>query len=280
MPAYKLLALDIDGTLVGPEKVIRPAVTDAIQRAERAGIRPILCTGRRYRRALPIAEQLGLKGPIVCNSGALIKESTDHSTSWTAPVEPELVREILAILIDRGELAISIIDHGTDPPDFLVPARATGRELFDDYVTKNGSFALVDPEWMTQPGGRPHFHMFSVGDWDSMKEVEAAIHAAMPGLLRTFVLRTSVYAGTMCEVLSLGASKWAAVSQLAEGWGITPDEIVAVGDDVNDLPMIQGAGFGVAMGNAPDHVLEAADYITDHHHKDGVRTLIDDILLS
>jgi HAD superfamily hydrolase (TIGR01484 family) len=72
MPSYKLLALDVDGTLIGRDGVLRPRTAEAVARAAAAGIRPVLCTGRRYRRALPVARQLGLEAPVVCNSGALV----------------------------------------------------------------------------------------------------------------------------------------------------------------------------------------------------------------
>ncbi len=71
---YRILALDVDGTLLDSEGTLRPRTAAAIARAARAGIRPVLCTGRRYRRARPIAAQLDLNAPIVCNSGAIVKD--------------------------------------------------------------------------------------------------------------------------------------------------------------------------------------------------------------
>ena len=281
MPPYRILALDIDGTLVGRDRTVRPGTAEAVARAARAGIRPVLCTGRRYRRALPVALQLGLDAPIVCNSGSLVKEPGDHSTLWRAELGAELMGELLAILNGRGEPAVSIVDHGEAPPDFLVPARPTGRSLFDEYVERNGRYARVDPDWMRRPGLGAHFHLFAVGDRAAMLEVEAELLEALPGgLLRTFVLHTSAYTGTMCEILHPAASKWSAVLHLAEQWGVGPDQIVAVGDDVNDLPMIEGAGLGVAMGHAPESVRLAADLVTSDLDADGVAALIDDVLLA
>ena len=108
---------------------------------------------------------------------------------------------------------------------------------------------------------------------------ETAIHEALGDRVRTFVQKSPVYTGTMCEVIRRDAGKWAAVLHLAELWGIAPEEICAVGDDMNDLPMIVGAGLGVAMGHAPDAVLSAADHVTADHDNDGVGRLVDDVLL-
>ena len=71
---FQILALDVDGTLLDPGGTLRPRTLAAVAREARAGIRPVLCTGRRYRRAWPIARQLELDAPLVCNSGAIIKD--------------------------------------------------------------------------------------------------------------------------------------------------------------------------------------------------------------
>ena len=113
-----------------------------------------------------------------------------------------------------------------------------------------------------------------------MLAFEGAVHATLPGRFRTFVQKSPRYSGTMCELLRHDASKWAAVLHLAEMWGVDPSEICAVGDDMNDLPMIAGAGLGVAMGHAPPAVLAAADLVTGDHDRDGVAMLVDDVLLA
>ena len=280
MPAYQLLALDVDGTLVGRDGLIRPATAEAVARAARAGIRPVLCTGRRYRRALPVARQLGLGAPIVCNSGALVKDPASHATLLRVDLDARLAADLAAVLRELGEPAVTIVDHDEAPPDFLVAARPSGRPLFDDYVERNGPFAAVEPDWIARPGSGPHFHLLAVGERPAMLAVEAALAEALPGRLRTFVLHTSAYAGTMCEILERGASKWSAVLHLADRWGIGSDRIVAVGDDVNDLPMIEGAAFGVAMGHAPEAVRRAADHVAPPFDDNGVAALIDEVLLA
>lgn len=280
MPSYKLLALDVDGTLIGRDGVMRPATVSAVARASAAGIRPVLCTGRRYRRALPVALQLGLDAPVVCNSGALVKDTATHRTLWRADLGRELMTAVLDVLRAMGEPAVSIVDHGQTPPDFLIPARPTGRALFDDYVERNGPYARVDPDWMNRPDQGSHFHLFAVGEREAMLEVEAALVRSASDQLRTFVLHASAYRGVMCEVLNTDASKWSAVLHLAEQWGIDPDQIVAVGDDMNDLPMIRGAGLGVAMGQAPEAVRQVADLIAPEFEADGVASVIDEVLLA
>ena len=101
----------------------------------------------------------------------------------------------------------------------------------------------------------------------------------LEGRVQTFVQRSPRYVGTMCEILRHDASKWTAVLHLANLWDVDPAEICAVGDDVNDIPMIRNAGLGVAMGHAPADVLAAADHVTGAHDEDGVAMLVDEVLL-
>src|SRR5271157_5555564 len=93
---FRILALDVDGTLLDPDGTLRPRTAAAVARAAGSGIRPVLCTGRRHRRARPIATQLGLNAPIVCNSGAIVKDPQDHRTLWRADFDPSLSRELHA----------------------------------------------------------------------------------------------------------------------------------------------------------------------------------------
>jgi len=279
---FRILALDVDGTLLDSSGHLRPSTASAVARAAEAGIRPVLCTGRRYRRALPVASELGLDAPLVCNSGALVKDRADHRTLWRADLSPELVIAALDLFGRHDEPVVSFADRDPSGFDFVIDAHPTGRIHFDQYVELNRDHAEIDPGWRGLAGGEGagHFHLCAVGERPAMLALEAAILGALTGRVRTFVQKSPRYSGWMCEVLSSGASKWAAVLHLAEHWGITPDEICAVGDDMNDVPMIVGAGLGVAMGHAPEVVKAAADHVTEDHDGDGVAAVVDEFLLA
>jgi 5-amino-6-(5-phospho-D-ribitylamino)uracil phosphatase len=285
---YKMLALDVDGTLLDRVGALRPSTVKAVALAARAGIRPVLCTGRRYRRARPVAEQLGIDAPIVCNSGAVVKEPAGHGTLWRADFDVPLLVEILAVFHEHDEPVVSFTDLDPDAYDFLVEHHATGRPLFDDYLDQNREHAGVRAGWTTALAAElpldhnhnhNHFHLCAIGSRAGMLDFERVVHDRLGGRVRTFVQRSPRYAGTMCEVIRHDASKWAAVLQVARLWGVAPGEICAVGDDMNDLPMIVGAGLGVAMGHAPESVLAAADHVTGDHDEDGVAMLVHEVLL-
>ena len=283
---YRILALDVDGTLLDSAGRLRPSTAAAITRANDAGIRPVLCTGRRYRRARPVAEQLGLDAPLVCNSGAIVKDPRDHRTLWRADFDDDVLSTVLGVFRARGEPVVSFADRTPDEHDFLVEHETTGRPLFDDYLGQNHGHAAVEPGWpevfasvhALDGFGRGHFHLCAIGPRPEMLAFESAVLDRLAGRVQTFVQKSPNYIGTMCEVLRHDASKWAAILHLAELWGIAPGEVVAVGDDMNDLPMIEGAGLGVAMGHAPEAVLQAADHVTGDHDNDGVGMLVEMIL--
>ena len=277
---FRILALDIDGTVLDSRGVLRPRTIEAVARVVAAGITPVLCTGRRHRRAAPIGRRLGLDSPLVCNSGALVKEPEGNRTLWRADLPREVLDEVFATFEAVDELAVSFTDRPpVDGRDFVVARSPTGRPLFDDYVDRNREHAELDPDWSIRPG-LSHYHLCAIGDRPSMEAVERAVHGRVPGLVQTFVQRSPRYAGTMCEILRHDASKWTALLHLAELWGVDPEEICAVGDDVNDLPMLRGAGLGVAMGHADARILEAADHVTGSEDEDGVAMLIDELLLA
>ncbi len=276
---YRLLALDADGTLLDPDGALRPATRAAVARAAAAGVRPVLCTGRRYRRARPIAEQLGLDAPLVCNSGALVKNPFDDRTLWRADLEPDLFHALVGFFREDARALITFSDHADDHPDFLATAFPTGCPYFDEYLDINRAHVAIDPEWPERAAG-PHFHLCTIGDRPGMLSIENALLSRFGPRIRTFVQRSPRYRGTMCEVLHAEASKWSAVRHLADLWGIPSEAICAVGDDVNDAPMIEGAGLGVAMKHAPDSVRAVADVIADNDDHEGLARFIDEVLLA
>ncbi len=283
---YRILALDVDGTLLDPEGTLRPRTAAAIARAARAGIRPVLCTGRRYRRARPIAAQLDLNAPIVCNSGAIVKDPRDDQTLWRADFDPSLAAALLELFDDAQRPAVAFTDRGMQEPDFNVPGFPTGWPFFDEYVAQNRDHAEVDPSWSAEyrrgskaRSGHALFHLCAIGSRHEMLAFQRLVLDRLDGRVQTFVQRSPRYLGTMCEILRHDASKWTAVLHLANLWDVDPAEICAVGDDVNDVPMIRNAGLGVAMGHAPANVLAAADLVTGDHDQDGVAILVEEVLL-
>ncbi len=261
----RLLGLDVDGTLLDPVTgELRPGLSEALGSARAAGVQIVLCTGRRFRRASAMAHHLGLEAPLVCNSGALVKDLATQATLWRADFEPETMIRLLDLFGAEGERPLSFIDHDEAGPDFTIDTHPTGDYPFDDYVSANQEHASIETGWTSDAKrslGRSHFHICAIGDRERMDRFEARVRKGLGGRVLCFVQRSPRYTGWMCEILREDAGKWSALTHLAENWGITADQVCTVGDDQNDRPMIAGAGLGVAMPHAPQSVRDAADYI-------------------
>jgi len=114
-----------------------------------------------------------------------------------------------------------------------------------------------------------------MGTKQQMLELDAELNRRLPGQLYTHVLRSPRYVGFMCELAPAGVTKWSGILRLAQQWGIEKQKVCAVGDDVNDIPMIRAAGLGVAMGNALPPVKQSADRIAPGHDDDGLVTVVE-----
>jgi Cof subfamily protein (haloacid dehalogenase superfamily) len=274
---YRLLALDIDGTLINSREELTPATREAIRRARRAGIQVVLATGRRYSRSLAYVDHLELDLPLVTASGALIKRALDHHTLYCAQFRPGTLQRVLAHLSKAGYDAVLYTDSFAESFDYHCPRLEVVQFELAEFHRLNPACARVSPQLMTAPP-EGVFAGFAMGTKTQMLELADELAIRWNDDLSLHVLRSPRYTGFMCEIAPGGVSKWSGVLHVAEQSGIARDEICAVGDDVNDIPMIKGAGLGIAMGNALDEVKAAADRIAPGHDSDGLVAVVDWLL--
>jgi Cof subfamily protein (haloacid dehalogenase superfamily) len=274
---YRLLAIDIDGTLVNSRNELTHATKSALARAGEAGIHVVLATGRRYSQALPLVEPLALDVPLVTASGALVKNPINHHTLYQSQFDPQVLHDVVALIAASGYdpiLCADTFDEGFDY--YHARACVESREL-TEYFEANPGCGRLCPELLTHPP-LDTFGGFVMGTFEQMLALEEAMHRKLPGKLHTNVLRSPRYQGYFAEFSPAGVTKWSAVQWLAQQWNIEPSAICAVGDDVNDIPMIREAGLGVAMGNALPSVKAAADRIAPSHDHDGLVQVVEWLL--
>jgi len=279
-PRYRLLAVDIDGTLVNSRDELTPGVTAAMRRAAAAGIRIVLATGRRYSRALPLVNPLGIEAPIVSASGSLIKDVLDHRTLYVAEFGEGDLARLLSVTAERGFEAVLYADTYDQGFDFFCPRLDTPHPELAEYLRLNPDSGREQADLMTAPPPGI-FAGFAMGNRREMVDLHEALQTALPDRLYTHVIRSPRYQGFMCEIAPAGATKWSGIRHVADLWNIADEEICAVGDDVNDLPMLIGSGLGIAMGNAVDELKAAADRIAPANDADGlaevIRWILDDM---
>ena len=271
----RLLVLDVDGTLTNSFHEVTDATCAAIGRVREAGVRVILATGRRYRDVLPVFQRLHLDAPLVTASGALVKRVSDHATLFKAEFASGVLEEVLRRVVSRGHEPILYTDSFAAGFDFYIrslpPATDAAADVrgLAEYLDRNRLLARVEPHLDTVPPPGI-FAGFAMGTYDQMRALEECLDAACPGNLSLHTIRSPRYRDWMCEIAPAGVTKWSGVLSIAEAFGIDPDEIWAVGDDVNDLPMLRGAGRGIAMGNATPAVLAVANDVVATHDEGGI----------
>jgi hypothetical protein len=270
---FRLLAIDIDGTLVNSRDELTSATRDALLRAGRSGIRVVLATGRRYSRSLHLVEPLGIDVPLVTASGALVKDPLDHHTLYKAEFDRRAFCGMLALLGRLGFDPLLCADTYREGFDFYQAGPRSESPELGEYLRLNEGSGRVWPNLLADPP-LGVFAAFTMGTRQQMLEVERQLHAELPEKFSTHVLRSPRYVGFMCEIQPAGVNKWSAVRWLARTWGVDDQAICAVGDDVNDIPMIRAAGLGVAMGNALPPVKAAADLVVPSHDEDGLVTVV------
>lgn len=278
----RLLVLDVDGTVSNSRHEIEDRTVAAVARVRAAGIAVLLATGRRYRDVLPVAARLGLTGEIVTASGALVKRNTDHATLFRAGFAPGVIDEVLERIMARGHEPILYTDSYAEGFDFH--CRRLPEKSHDgppagvaEYLAINHHLARIDPDLHRRPPAGV-FAGFTMGPRDAMLDLEAELHALCPGRLSLHVIRSPRYRDWMCEIAPTGVTKWSGVAAIAAAAGLHAERICAVGDDLNDLPMIRSAGLGIAMGNAAPEVLAVADRVVASHDDGGIVEVADLIL--
>lgn len=264
-PRIRLLVLDVDGTVTDARHEIPAATRQAVQRVREAGVRVMLATGRRYRDTLPVAAALGIDAPLVTASGALVKAPPTHATLHRAAFAPGVLEQVVGMIVAAGHEPVLYTDSYAEGFDFhcrqcdLPPAGEPRRGL-EEYLARNAGLARVQPDLHEAvPSGV--FAGFAMGPHEEMIALEATLNGTFPDQVSVHVIRSPRYRDWLCEIAPAGVTKWSGIMAVAREWGLGAAEICAVGDDVNDLPMIRAAGLGVAMGNAVAEVQAAADRV-------------------
>ena len=281
----RLLALDIDGTLLGGDKRISPRTLKAVAAARASGVRVVLVTGRRYPAARPIAVQLGSGVPLVLHHGALAVEphpETDHDGAplilRCLPLDRGVVREVVRLGRECG--ADPVVHCGFRGEGRLVVAAiAADNTHLLGYVDRGGRDRVQVEDLESELPDDPLQVMFA-GPLGAMLELYPRLLAGLGA--RAKVERT-LYPGHemgFLDVLHPQVSKGEALSFLRARWDIAREETMAIGDNWNDRDMLTGAGRGLVMGNADPALHALGLEVLPTNDQDGVAVAIEKYVLA
>ena len=275
--AYKLVCIDVDGTLLNTKHKITKRTKEILLEAHKLGIHIVISTGRMYTDAEYYSNLIGVKSPVIASNGAFIKEKDNDKVIFKDVLGENLSLELLEIFRKH-----QIKPYFCTPHKFYY-----GTIMFK-------LFYLATKIVGTRSNKLDIEYVFSWNQWQQVlhKEKDNIVKSEIiyrdPALI--YELRSELNQLTQLEIVDSskynieitrkGVSKGKAVERLASLYGLKREEVIAIGDSENDISMLEYAGLGIAMGNASDRVKEKADYITDSNDNEGVANAINKFVLA
>lgn len=266
MSPYRLVALDVDGTLLTSDKRITRRSQRVLETLHRRGIRLCLTTGRNLRMARRMATSLGIEVGLVAHNGAVVYEEGLVVSAATLP--QETASETVRRLQQEGCLPMLYVLSEGDCRLFYEPSGVS--RVVERYLHANGevSTPVASIEEAISGVVEP-LHVVAI-------EPESRVRFALATFSSAGEVRWLTSGGYgdgehwFLEAISAKASKWEGLKLLAERHGVALEEVVALGDNLNDLDLLEGVGLGIAMGNAPEVVKASARWVTASNDEEGV----------
>jgi HAD superfamily hydrolase (TIGR01484 family) len=275
-----MIAIDLDGTLLSPEGTVTPRTKAAVHAALRAGLLVCFATGRNWTESRTVLDAVAHYDSAVFVGGAMVVDTRQRVTLHRTLMEPALARDLCEVLESSGHAVLALQDTAAaGGVDYLVsgevPLNAETRHWMR--VTQ----ATV--RRVARLGRHDHGHTVRIGIVARPDEVMAV----KAELTRRFAERIFFHAihvpqagVDVLEVFDPSVNKWEGILHVARRHGIRPEQVVAIGDDVNDLHMVRSAGMGVAMGNARPELVAVADRVIGHNRDDGLARFLEELVSS
>lgn len=265
MNDIRLVAIDLDGTLLSNDFVISPRAQSAIRQVRDRGVFVTICTGRMYASALPYATDLGLDLPLVTYQGALVKTSGTGEVLYRREVPVNLARSVIAMANEYAYPANvyygdRLYVERLSPEGALYVRRA---RIPVNVVEDLLGFVKSDPIKVLVMSSPENLDAFA-REWQARYGDRLYLTKSMP---------------TYLEFTHPEATKGRGLAAVASHLGVDRTQVMAIGDSWNDLEMFSYAGFSVVMGNAPEDVKRVADYVTRNNDDDGVAEALEKFFL-
>ncbi|MFH0951627.1 MAG: Cof-type HAD-IIB family hydrolase [Patescibacteria group bacterium] len=261
---YRLAVIDLDETLVGPKMHVSPANRRAIQHIRRKGVHVTIATGRTFITAKPFADELGLKSPMICYNGGVVR--TSKKIYQILKVPDGLVKSI----VSEGDKAkVQMVVYINEQVYYQKPIDFWGKEYLNRIenvpeisLVNLGSFAFeevpVKIMWIANTKKIIGLEKKAKNKWGK----------------KLYITRTRP---NLLEFMHPRATKAEGLKYVAKLWKIPLSKTLAIGDSYNDLTMLRTAAYSVAVKNAPRPVEQAADLVTDYYYRDGVAKALNEI---
>jgi Cof subfamily protein (haloacid dehalogenase superfamily) len=267
-PAFRLLACDLDGTLLGDDTTIPPRVHQALRAAQTRGIYVTLATGRGFSATLPFAQRLDITVPLICYQGGLIMHPLTGELLHRATMSRALALQVIALARTCNWHLVLYIDDAAYVQQFRHP-----NSFYDTLLGLNVR-QVDDLAGVIKENGSNPAKLLLVTEKAQADRMQAQMSERFGQEMK--VVRSH---DLFVEGIPFGVDKGDALRRLAEHLGVSQAQVMAIGDHGNDLTMLAWAGLGVAMGSGSEAALAAADWIAPPLSADGAAVAIERFLL-
>jgi Cof subfamily protein (haloacid dehalogenase superfamily) len=263
---YRLLALDLDGTLLNSGLRVSETNGEAVRAAMDRGVKIVLATARFYGIALRTASRLGVETPLICSNGALVKQPSDGRELIHLYLDLDVAREVVKLGDDRGWEMFTTIEHTTymQMRPGIIPERLPG------------GLKIAERQSEHLDEGPPTC-VLVFGD-EGVNEISSRFLPTYESRAR-FSINRPTNSPPYVILTHPEAQKARALALVLKDLGVPPEQALAMGDSESDIGMFGLAGLGIAMRNAPDEVQRAALHVAPSNDEDGVAWAIRKFLL-
>lgn len=263
---YKLIAMDVDDTLLSDQLTVSEETKAALKAAIDLGVTVTLATGRMYASAVQIAKQINLNVPIITYQGSLVKTLLEGKVLYERYVPTKAAVQIQQYCQQHSlhlQLYVDDLLYGMED-----------NEIINEYSDRSKIPFIIEPDF-NKLINKPLSKMLIIDDPIKLNQVQSELIALIGN--EAHITKSKPH---YLEITHKEGTKGHALRFMAEHLGCSTQETIAIGDSWNDHEMIEAAGLGIAMGNATDKLKAIADYVTFSNNEDGVRHVIEKFILN
>lgn len=255
-----MIAVDMDGTVLASKSCLPEENVRALRRAMDAGVLVVICTGRMVESTVPLAEQIGVNAPLSVFNGAMVYDHRSRSILGGRCIPQKTAVQVLKMCEDRG-----LYVQAFPGEEFYLERRTAWTDYYEDKINGKGTeTGMPLSEWLKTDV----YKLLCLDEG-------GVLDAQLPELAAAFPEVSFIKSGeTHLEIIARGVDKAYGLQSVCDLTGIRPEEVIAFGDEENDLPMIRLAGVGYVMENAPENILRQAKLIAPKNTDCGVARIV------
>jgi Cof subfamily protein (haloacid dehalogenase superfamily) len=275
---YRMIAIDMDGTLLSPLGHVTERTKSAVHQCLRAGLLVCFATGRNWTESRTVLDAIEHYDTAVFAGGSMVVDTKQRVTIHRTKMDSQLARDLCAVLEGAGHAVLALQDtHAAGGVDYLITGDIATNEETRRWMRATKTSVKFVPRLATHD----HAHTIRisiVAPSDEVTRLKTQLDEKFAERIFGLAIRVPSAEVDVYEIFDPAVNKWEGILHVARRHKIAPEEIIAIGDDLNDVPMISKAGLGVAMGNAHPEVKATAKKVIGSNEDDGLAVFLEELV--